>query len=103
MKELPDFRKVPFEVAHRTASRALTPPGTGHSALHKLIIHEDRHFRALFHANYFALPEGVTEPTKSQWNTLKKRFKRLDHDIFVFKEHGQQDGMYYIDFGYFAY
>lgn len=101
MDELPDFRKVPFTVAHQIASRALSPQGTG-STLQKLLVFDDNHFRALFSPSYFVLGDDVTEPSKSQWNTLKKRFKRLDHDIFIFKEHGQQDGLFYIDFGYYA-
>lgn len=101
MDELPDFRKVAFTVAHQTASRALSPQGTG-TTLQKLLVFEDHHFRALFTPSYFVLNEGESEPTKSQWNTLKKRFKRLDHNIFIFKEHGQQDGLFYIDFGYYA-
>jgi len=101
MDELPDFRKVAFPIAHQTASRALSPQGAG-STLQKLLVFEDNHFRALFSPSYFVLGEDATEPSKSQWSTLKKRFKRLDRDIFIFKEHGQQDGLFYIDFGYYA-
>jgi hypothetical protein len=60
------------------------------------------YFRAVFEKSYFILPEGVSVPSKSQWNTLKKRAKRIDNLVFILKEYGEtQDGFYYLDFGFF--
>jgi hypothetical protein len=46
----------------------------------------------------------ATEPSKSQWNGLKKRLKRMDQQVFIFKVHGHQragDQNYcYLDFGF---
>lgn len=73
---------------------------------------EDGHFRAVFRPDYFVMQGDATEPTKSQWSSLKKRIKRRDHRIFVFKEYGtvlcQADAetadstkqCFYIDFGF---
>jgi hypothetical protein len=70
--------------------------------------YEDGHFRAIFHKGHFTIQEGATEPTKSQWNTLKKQMKRRNRGVFIFKEHGKIDceadvDCYYIDFGFFLY
>lgn len=63
---------------------------------------DEGYFRAVFDKHYFILPEGITTPSKSQWNTLKKRAKRMDSQVFVLKEHGEtEDGLYYLDFGFF--
>lgn len=92
-------------MVQRFAKRAFTHPGSeGHSHLLRLIPHDDGYYRALFAPAYFILSEGQTEPSKSQWNTLKKKLKRLDKQAFVFKEHGetQHEGeqAYYLDFGF---
>jgi hypothetical protein len=51
------------------------------------------------------LADGATEPSKSQWNSLKKRFKRAAPYVFMFKEHGAAEceggACYYLDFGFF--
>ncbi len=57
----------------------------------KLHEFEDGHFRAIFAASYFQAPAGRERPSKSQWNTLKKRLKRRDRTIFVFREYGEID------------
>lgn len=89
----------------------------GGSALLKLIPYDDGSFRAIFKSTFFALQEGQTEATKSQWSTLKKRMKRHDRRVFVFKEHGETNcedaganvspardyRCYYLDFGFFAH
>jgi hypothetical protein len=63
---------------------------------------DEGYFRVVFDKSYFILPEGVSVPSKSQWNTLKKRAKRMDDKIFILKEHGEtQDDFYYLDFGFF--
>lgn len=61
-------------------------------------------YRALFAPNYFTLQPEQTEPSKSQWNTLKKRMKRIHGGVFVFKEHGAMNvnklDCLYVDFGF---
>jgi len=76
------------------------------TSLIKLMPQEDGHFRVIFRKDYFTIQEGQTEPTKSQWSTLKKRMKRRNKRVFIFKEHGDapdNDECYYLDFGFFAY
>lgn len=103
MSELPAFTHRSFDAAHKFIARALTHPG-GKTHLRQLIAFEDGHFRALFDPAYFILTEGQTVPSKSQWNTLKKHLKRLDRDVFIFKEHGttqhENAPVYYLDFGF---
>ncbi|GAB4524627.1 MAG: hypothetical protein OHK0046_39600 [Anaerolineae bacterium] len=106
--ELPEFRKLPHDKVHSFASRVFKG-GTGKSSLVSLQVFEDRHYRAVFRSDYFTTQEGSTEPTKSQWNTLKKHMKRINRDVFIFKGHGEVESpypdvrYYYIDFGFFAY
>ena len=114
MSGIPDFqkRKVHHIMPYVTKILGM---GSG-SALLKLIAYEDGHFRAVFKSSYFTLQEGQTEPTKSQWSTLKKKMKRHDGHVFVFKKHGEincrqvgknisPNASYkclYVDFGFFA-
>lgn len=72
---------------------------------------DDGHFRVIFKSSYFVVQEGKSEPSKSQWNTLKKKMKRHHKGVFVFKETGTADcvvptgqdyNCYYLDFGFFA-
>lgn len=76
----------------------------------RLIIAEDGRCRVIFKQTYFVLQPNKTEPTKSQWSTLKKKFKRHNRDVFVFKQTGvipcnerdtSDDACYYVDFGFF--
>lgn len=53
--------------------------------LRQLIAYEDRHYRAVFDLRYFG---SAAPPTKSQWNSLKKKLRRYDKRVFVFKEAG---------------
>lgn len=74
-----------------------------------LILLDNGGFRVLFRKDYFVLPDSADQPSKSQWSTLKKKMKRHDRHVFVFKQHGEQacresgEMCYYIDFGFFAY
>ncbi len=77
-------------------------------ALVKLNIEDDGRCRAIFKKSYFVLQEGNTEPSKSQWSTLKKKIKRHNRGVFVFKETGEiacspesETMCYYLDFGFF--
>lgn len=108
-QELPQFAKRPYDKVHQYAARAFKGGGPGTSLI-ALKTFDDGHYRAIFSADYFTLHEGATEPTKSQWNTLKKHLKRIDHRVFIFREYGETDcpphspheKCYYIDFGFFA-
>ena len=101
MKGLPEFdtSKHPDMVrgfAERVMMRGDTP------YLHDLYAYGDGHFRIIFDPDYFILQDDRTEPSRSQWNTLKKRMKRMNRNVFVFKDHGvQDDGFYWIEFGFF--
>lgn len=77
----------------------------------KLNIEDDGRCRAIFKKSYFILQGDNTEPSKSQWSTLKKKMKRHNRGVFVFKETGEtachaeavSDSCYYVDFGFFKY
>jgi hypothetical protein len=104
MKDLPPFLHRFHATTHDYASRVFTSPGQDFSHLLDLIQYEDEHFRAIFRVGFFVLAEGASEPSKSQWNTLKKRMKRIHKGVFVFKEHGllehQGQACGYVDFGF---
>ncbi len=106
-KALPPFRRVKRSFASAFIHRALSSPRG--PALRKLIAYDDNHFRAVFAITYFELAEGNREPSKSQWSTLKKKLKRRDRRVFVFKRHGQtkcgkragqRETCLYLDFGF---
>lgn len=70
---------------------------------------KDGHYRVIFKPEYFTMQGDATEPSKSQWSSLKKRIKRRDHLVFIFKEYGNapcqpdsdnQAECYYVDFGF---
>jgi len=89
--------------------------GVFSSSVIKLLSYDDGHFRIIFDASYFTMREDQTEPSKSQWGTLKKKMKRHNKQVFIFKKHGIIDcaeiqavvqattQCLYIDFGFFAY
>ena len=103
--EVPTFRRVKRAYAARLIHNALS--NERGSALLELLEYDDRHFRAIFAASYFQLSAGQAAPSKSQWNTLKKKLKRRDRSIFVFRAHGLLKGapggtgdQYFLDFGF---
>lgn len=112
MNELPEFRKMKHAVVTTYIHRILS--GASGTTFLKLIEFEDHHYRVVFKSNYFALQGDAADATKSQWNTLKKKMKRQDKSVFIFKEHGKikcEDVLdnstaernydcLYIDFGY---
>jgi len=101
MSNLPEFdTQRPYDMVERFARRVFTRGNKTH--LHDLVSFEDGHYRAIFEADYFILQPEKTEPSKSQWNTLKKHIKRIDRRTFIFKKNGTTDeGRYWIDFGFF--
>ncbi len=97
MKDLPKFKPRPQDYVLEFAKAVLSKGEN--SYFHSLTEYRDGHYRVTFDAAYF----GKTDPTKSQWSTLKKRMKRHNDKVFVFKEHGlTPEGHYYLDFGFFA-
>ena len=106
--EVPEFRRVKRAYAARLIHSALT--NERGSALLELIEYDDGHFRVVFAASYFQVQAGQAGPSKSQWNTLKKKLKRRDRTIFIFRDHGAVDAFaadsavrYYLDFGFMRY
>lgn len=108
-KDLPKFRKVKRSYAAALIHQALSGPRG--AALLQLVEFDDHHYRAVFDLNHFQLAEGNQLPSKSQWNSLKKRLKRRDRSIFIFREYGRIDcesqgkslaakTCLYIDFGF---
>ena len=107
MKDLPAFRPRPRDQVMELVYRVLMLDShSDHSYLYDLVAHKDNHYRVLFDPAYFVLQPGQTEPSKSQWSNLKKKFKRHDPNTFVYKEHGMQTdegkSYAYLDFGFFA-
>ena len=106
--EVPEFRAVKRAYAARLIHSALT--NERGAALLELVEHDDRHFRAVFAASYFQPSAGRESPSKSQWSTLKKKLKRRDRSIFIFREHGKlaaasadKSVRYYLDFGFMRF
>ncbi|MCA9903760.1 MAG: hypothetical protein KC547_07890 [Anaerolineae bacterium] len=108
MKDLPHFRHRHADEVRDLIAHILTNKTDERSTLLRLVERGDHSYRAIFDSRYFVLAEGEDEPTKSQWNNLKKKLKRAASDIFVFKDHGRIDcqpgkpGCWYVDFGFFA-
>jgi Uma2 family endonuclease len=97
MRELPEFDNRPPSYATNYIQTVLA------GQLKQLVSYDDGHFRAYFNPDYFT----GADPSKSQWNTLKKRMKRINPQVFVFKNHGESTGeegerLLYVDFGFFA-
>lgn len=111
-EELPEFQKHPHDETVAFAKEIFRLGGTPQgSHFVRLVEYDDGHYRAIFRPSYFVLPEGQRQPSKSQWNSLKKKIKRHNPRVFIFKEHGEipcvagdtkDEGCYYVDFGFFA-
>lgn len=105
--DLPEFEKREMHFVLPYAK------GIFGKSLVKLVPHDDGHFRAIFKPEYFTLVEGNTEPSKSQWSTLKKKFKRHNKGVFIYRETGKdacdeqnadsEGKCLFIDFGFFLY
>ncbi|NWF69541.1 MAG: hypothetical protein HXY40_10685 [Chloroflexi bacterium] len=99
MKNLPKFQARHFGYVHKWIAGLLSHDAEGRMThLVELIAYDDGHYRALFRPAYF----GDQPPSKSQWSTLKKRLKRHEPLIFVFKQHGTLGDCVYLDFGFVA-
>lgn len=98
-KSLPLFQKCEHETAKLFISGILSKSKDEDTHLVRLIAYSDGHFRAIFDASYF----GDESPSKSQWNTLKKKLKRHNRQVFVYREYGYVGkGLCYLDFGFMA-
>lgn len=97
---LPDLRPTHPDYAERYAAQVF-----GERLIAVLPL-PDHTFRAVFAVDYFTIQAGNTAPSKSQWNTLKKRMKRVNRGVFVLKQTGtvQHQGTDhpYIDFGFLS-
>jgi hypothetical protein len=108
MKDLPKFKPRHLDAVSTFISEALINRYQGpDTCLRELITYQDGHYRALFDLGYFQAGADPNTPSKSQWSSLKKKLKRHDPRLFVFKECGvvtAKDGAArgYIDFGFFA-
>jgi hypothetical protein len=125
-QELPEFQKRKVFEVLPYANKVFTATHDGRNHLIRLIPFPDGHFRAVFHAEYFQLQSDQSQPSKSQWGTLKKKLKRHNRQVFVFKAFGTIDcnqktpgkpitspavdddepaskQCYYLDFGFFLY
>jgi hypothetical protein len=91
VKDLPEFKRFGKDFVTQFANQVLAHPNQPeHSYFRRLIQYEDGHYGVVFSLDYFALADNSTPadaPTKSQWNSLKKKLKRHDKRVFVFKEH----------------
>lgn len=106
-KNLPDFKTLPQEQVESLLRRVLSHDSKGEvTHLREVHAYEDGHYRAVFNPAYFTLSPGQTEPTKSQWNGLKKKLKRHDPRVFIFKDHGMvpygAERFCFLDIGFFA-
>lgn len=106
-KPLPEFRRIGRErVITYLKNVFVNDRASPVSQFHSLVEYDDGHYRALFKPGYFVLSDDQPAPTKSQWNTLKKHMKRMNPDVFLFKEHGEvscgDSQCFYVDFGFFA-
>lgn len=112
-ERLPEFQKHPRDATINFAKEIFSTGGAPRgSHFVRLVEYADGHYRAIFRPSYFVLPEGQEQPSKSQWNSLKKKIKRHNPRVFIFKEHGeiscgegtsQKERCYYVDFGFFAH
>jgi hypothetical protein len=85
VKDLPKFKAQKREDVICFMTQVLTHPNKPEeSYFRRLIEYEDGHYGVEFSLDYFRSTEV---PTKSQWNSLKKKLKRHDKKAFVFKEH----------------
>jgi len=96
--DLPEFRNVHNSHANTYAQKVFG------DALKDVRSLGNGAFRALFGQNYFTIQPGNDAPSKSQWSTLKKRMKRINKGVFIFRKHGELEQgdvtFYYMDFGF---
>ncbi len=86
--------------------RVLTHPDQpDETFFRRLVAFADGHYQVIFDLGYFK----TDAPSKSQWNSLKKKIKRHDKRLFIFKEHDlltcddPEARCGSIEFGFFAH
>ena len=97
MENLPHLSKPPAPYVERYLQQVFADHFVAVEEL------EDHLYRAVFALDYFQRDEPSTEtaPSKSQWNTLKKRMKRINHGVFTSREHGiLEEQIGYVVFGF---
>jgi hypothetical protein len=99
MQELPDFRPTHHDYAQSYAAKVFG------DHLHSVTPQSEGYFQATFSMDYFTLQPGADQPSKSQWNTLKKRMKRVHPGVFVLRDHGitaplDAERLCYVSFGF---
>lgn len=108
MKELPKFKREGRQMVERLLTQVFTHPNEPEvSYFRRLVTYDDGHYGVVFSLDYFV---DTDVPSKSQWNTVKKKLKRHDTRIFVFKEHqivacedaGAKKRCGQIEFGFFV-
>jgi hypothetical protein len=103
---LPRLHQRPYDAVHGFIAEVLTGHKRDQTSLRQLEVHADGRYRAFFTPDYFVLAAGASEPSKSQWNGLKKKLKRHHPGVFIFKEHGMASCQgalcCWVDFGFFA-
>lgn len=108
MKELPKFKREGRQAVERLLIQVFTHPNEPEvSHFRRLVAYDDGHYAAVFSLGYFV---ETDVPTKSQWNSLKKKLKRHDKRVFVFKEQqivlcedfDTEARCGQVEFGYFA-
>lgn len=109
MQDLPAFMPRPETAVLAYLREIFSHDPSGKTTyLRRLESRPDGSYRAIFDPAYFILAEGRQQPSNSQWNTLKKKMKRHNPRVFIFKQHGEascgetQTTCYYVDFGFFA-
>lgn len=106
MRDLPRFQVRDKARVEAFAKRVFSHTNEGPTYLRGMVTFADGHYRAVFAPGFFTLAEGQTEVSRSQWSNLKKRLKRHDPRVFVFKEYGAapwgDEACLYVDFGFFA-
>lgn len=102
MKPLPSFVHKDIAYATDFMSRVLRHPNSDTTFLIEVQSFDDHHFRAIFDVSYFYRESQDTPPSKSQWNSLKKKLKRHNPTVFVFKDYGLNGDQAYLEFGFLA-
>ncbi|NWG17533.1 MAG: hypothetical protein HXY41_12970 [Chloroflexi bacterium] len=109
MQDLPAFAPRPQGAVMAYLRTIFSHDAAGKiTYLIRLETRPDNSYRAIFDPAYFVLAEGQQQPSRSQWNTLKKKMKRHNAGVFIFKQHGeiscgQAQPCCYVDFGFFAH
>lgn len=102
LKLLPKFIPTSIDKAD-TYIRAVLKDNktTDDDFVENLEMFEAGYFRVIFDGAYFN--RDYSPPSRSQWNTLKKKMKRHNPLVFIFKEYGTfEDGNYFLDFGFLS-